>query len=78
MRSNNNKKIINSLACDCGQVCIELQGAPISVTECLCKSCREAAVRISSLPGAKNILTAYGATGCAEYRKDKVAIIAGQ
>ncbi|MBB3045903.1 hypothetical protein FHR99_000139 [Litorivivens lipolytica] len=65
------------VACDCGQVAIELQGRPILVSECLCNSCREAASRLASLPGAKNILTSYGATGCAEYRKDCVRFISG-
>jgi hypothetical protein len=54
-----------------------VQGAPILVSECLCNSCRAAAYRLAKLPGARNILTSYGATPCAEYRKDRVRILSG-
>ncbi len=65
------------VACKCGRTRLELTGGPICVTECLCNSCREAAGRIARLPGGPDILTAYGATPCAEYRKDRVRIVAG-
>ncbi|GHA76812.1 hypothetical protein [Cognatilysobacter bugurensis] len=38
--------------------------------------CRGSA-RLAALPGAKNILTSYGATACAEYRKDRVQFVSG-
>jgi hypothetical protein len=63
--------------CACGQTCLELKGDPILVSECLCDSCRSAAGRLAMLPGAKNVLTSYGATPCAEYRKDRVRILSG-
>jgi hypothetical protein len=63
--------------CACGQTRLELQGNPILVSECLCNSCRAAADRLATLPGAKNTLTPYHATPTAEYRKDRVRILSG-
>ena len=60
------------VGCACGQTRLELRGDPILVSECLCDSCRAAADRLAALPGGKTILTSYGATPCAEYRKDRV------
>ena len=68
---------ITNVECACGQTHLELRGDPILVSECLCDSCRSAAGRLAMLPGAKNILTSYGATPCAEYRKDRVRILSG-
>ena len=65
------------IGCACGQTRLELHGEPILVSECLCTSCRQAAARLAELPGAPDMLTAYGATPCAEYRKDRVRIVAG-
>ena len=65
------------LACRCKETRLRLLGDPILVSECLCSSCRSAADRLSRLPHATNILTAYGATPCAEYRKDRMAVVAG-
>ncbi len=66
-----------NIGCACGQTCLELQGEPILVSECLCDSCRAAADRLATLPGARNILTSYGATPSAEYRKDRVRVLSG-
>ncbi len=68
---------ITTIGCACGQTCLEVQGDPILVSECLCDSCRAAADRLAVLPGAKNVLTSYGATASAEYRKDRVRILSG-
>ncbi len=65
------------LKCTCGQTLLEVRGEPILVSECLCDSCRTAAARLAALPGARSLLTPYGATPCAEYRKDRVRIISG-
>lgn len=65
------------LTCGCGQTRLALTGKPILVSECLCDSCRTAAGRLATLPGAKTILTACGGTPAAEYRKDRVRIAAG-
>ena len=68
---------ITTIACVCGRTRLEVLGAPILVAECLCDSCRAAADRLAMLPGARNILTSYGSTPCAEYRKDRVRILSG-
>lgn len=65
------------VGCGCGRTRLEVRKAPILVSECLCNSCRAAADRLATLPGARNILTSYGATPCAEYRKDRVRIRSG-
>ena len=66
-----------TIGCPCGRTRLAVTGAPIMVVECLCDSCRAAAARLATLPGAKNRLTAYGATPCAEVRKDRVRVVAG-
>lgn len=66
-----------TIGCACGQTHLEVQGTPILVSECLCNSCRAAAGRLAALPGARTVLTSYGATPCAEYRKDRVRIVSG-
>lgn len=65
------------IGCACGKTRLEVQGAPMMVTECLCNSCRAAADRLAKLPGARKTVTAYHATPCAEYRKDRVCILSG-
>lgn len=66
-----------TIGCTCGRTRLEAVGAPILISECLCDSCRAAAERLATLPGARNILTSYGATPCAEYRKDRLRILSG-
>lgn len=65
------------IGCTCGAMRIEAVGAPILVSECLCDSCRAAAARLAALPVARSMLTSYGATPTAEYRKDRVRFVAG-
>lgn len=65
------------IGCMCGSVGIEVSGAPILISECLCNSCRAAAVRLAALPVARSMLTSHGATPAAEYRKDRVRFVAG-
>lgn len=66
-----------TLACACGRTRLRVRGAPILVSECLCDSCRAADRRLAALPGAHSMLTAYGATPSAEYRKDRVEVLSG-
>lgn len=66
-----------TIGCACGAVRIEATDAPILVSECLCNSCRAAAARLAMLPGARSILTGYGATPAAEYRKDRIRFLSG-
>ncbi|MCY1648498.1 DUF6151 family protein [Caulobacter sp. SL161] len=70
--------ICASVACACGKTRLAVAGEPILVSECLCDSCRTAAKRLAALPGGPNMLTTYGATPFAEYRKDRVRILAGE
>lgn len=65
------------IGCACGHTRLRLRGAPILVSECLCDSCRAAAKRLAALPGAGCMLTPYGATGSAEYRKDRIQFLSG-
>lgn len=65
------------LTCHCGKAGIEVIGEPFLVTECLCNSCRSSAMRLGSLPDAKDMLTPLGATATAMYRKDRVRFIEG-
>jgi hypothetical protein len=65
------------LSCRCGQVRLEVTGAPIVSAECCCNSCRSAATTFEGLPGARAILTPYGATRYELYRKDRVKFLAG-
>ncbi len=65
------------LRCGCGQVHLELTGAPIVSAECCCTSCRTAGLRMQDLPGAPRLLTDYGATPFVLYRKDRVQIVEG-
>lgn len=69
---------ITQIGCSCGKTRIEVTGRPFMTTECLCASCRSAAARLETLPGSPDMLTAYGATPCAEYRKDRVKIVRGK
>lgn len=68
---------ITDIGCTCGSTRLQVSGAPIIVTECVCNSCRAAAARLAKLPGAKNMLTPHGATASALYRKDRVRIVSG-
>ncbi|ALN63865.1 hypothetical protein GLA29479_3002 [Lysobacter antibioticus] len=65
------------IGCACGRTRLEASGAPILVSECLCDSCNAAAARLAALPGARDIRTSYGATPCAEYRKDRIRVVSG-
>ena len=68
---------MTEIGCSCGLTRLEVSGEPFLVTECLCDSCRAAAARLATLPDASNILTSFGATSCAEYRKDRIRITSG-
>lgn len=65
------------LSCRCGQVRVQISGRPLIVTECHCNSCREAATRLSSLPGAPRFTSTNGGTPSVLYRKDRVDIVEG-
>ena len=66
------------LTCTCGQVALEVQGAPIVSVECLCADCQSAGTFLRTLPGASSTLDEKGATSFVLYRKDRVWCRKGQ
>ncbi|GGL62055.1 GFA family protein [Wenxinia marina] len=66
------------LACACGTVSIVVEAAPIMVVECLCTSCRTAAERIESRPGAPAVRSASGGTPHVMMRKDRFRVTRGE
>jgi hypothetical protein len=69
--------ITTQLTCTCGQVRIEVAGAPIVSVECCCNSCRTAGTKFEALPGARPVLGPHGQTRYELYRKDRVRFVAG-
>lgn len=67
----------HSIHCACGQVVIALSGEPIISCECHCNSCRDAADRMGTLPGAAPVQAANGGTPYVLYRKDRVRVMTG-
>lgn len=65
------------LHCACGQVHLEVQGAPIVSAECHCNSCRTAGARLQTLPSAPQFLEPHGGTRFVLYRKDRVRFVEG-
>lgn len=65
------------LACSCGQVRLEVEGAPIVAAECHCNSCRTAGERMQMLPGAPRVLEESGGSHFVLYRKDRVRFAEG-
>lgn len=65
------------LACTCGQVRLEVHGAPIICAECHCTSCRAAGVRLQALPNARPLLEPNGGTRFVLHRKDRVRFLGG-
>ena len=68
---------MTELSCGCGTVRLAVEGAPITVAECHCSSCRDAAGRMARLPGAPAVVGAGGGTHFVLYCKDRVRIVAG-
>jgi len=68
---------VTRLSCGCGKVQLDVAQAPITVTECHCNSCREAARRMALLPGAPVVAGQDGGTHFVLYRKDRVTITSG-
>lgn len=65
------------LACNCGQVHLEVTQAPIINAECCCNSCRAAGARLQRLPSAPSVVNSIGATRFVLYRKDRVRFVRG-
>jgi len=64
-------------SCACGQVTLEVIGAPIMSVVCHCESCRLAGRAFERAPGAPAVLNADGGTDYCLYRKDRVKILQG-
>lgn len=67
----------DEIGCRCGQVRLQVSGAPIISAECCCSSCRQAGTRLQHLAGAPSILGPHGTTRFVLYRKDRVRFRAG-
>lgn len=65
------------LVCHCGQLRLEVKGAPISSVECCCNSCRAAGARLLALPSAQPVLGPNGTTRFVLYRKDRIRFVQG-
>ncbi len=65
------------ITCRCGQVRLAVTGPPILSSECHCTSCREAAERVATLPGAVEERVETGGTQFVLMRKDRVAVETG-
>ncbi|MFP2956349.1 GFA family protein [Myxococcus sp. 1LA] len=65
------------LRCACGQVQLQVAGAPIVSAECCCTSCRTAGGTLQSLPSAPRFLEPHGSTRFELYRKDRVHFLEG-
>ncbi len=68
---------MTDVSCACGTVRLAVEGEPITVSECHCTSCRDAAGRMRGLPGAPAVVGAQGGTYFVLYRKDRVTIRSG-
>jgi hypothetical protein len=64
-------------SCRCGQVKLDIIGAPILGAICYCTSCQQAGKLHQELPGADTVLGADGGTNYVLYRKDRVRCVAG-
>lgn len=69
---------MTELACACGRVRLDVEGAPIVSSECYCDSCRTAGAKLEILPGAQRILDQNGGTRFVLYRKDRVRFREGE
>lgn len=65
------------IGCACGQVRLQVAGAPISSVECCCNSCRAAGARMQTLPAAPPVVEAHGGTRFVLYRKDRIRLLSG-
>lgn len=66
----------SSVSCGCGQVCLEVLGAPIMSVECCCSSCAQARERMATLEGVASV-GPQGRTRFEMFRKDRVRVVEG-
>ena len=58
--------------CACGNVDLDVVGAPIMSVACYCNSCQQAGHQLATPPEAPAVLEADGGTPFVLYRKDRV------
>jgi len=58
-------------SCACGNVELEMTGAPIVVVTCYCDSCQQGGRLIEALPNAPPVLESDGGTAYLAFRKDR-------
>jgi hypothetical protein len=66
-----------SAPCRCGQVELEIVGAPIMRGVCYCASCQEAGRQYRATPGAESGLAEDGGSDYVLYRKDRIRCVRG-
>lgn len=65
-------------ACTCGQVALEVAGAPILSAVCYCADCRTAARQFEQVPGAPGVVGEDDGVDYCLFRKDRVTIERGE
>jgi len=68
---------VRTARCLCGEVEIELAGAPILAATCHCDDCQAGSQMIEALPGSPTVLDAAAGTAYVHYRKDRIRILRG-
>jgi hypothetical protein len=68
---------VSRVACQCGNVALEVTGAPILVAACYCNSCQRAGHLLEQFPGSPPVVTPDGGTEYVLVRKDRVRIVEG-
>lgn len=66
-----------TVACTCGQIALEVTGAPILSAVCYCEDCRTAAQEFEKGAAAPGIVSDDGGVDYCLFRKDRVTIARG-
>ena len=64
--------------CTCGEVEVEMQGAPMISLVCHCDDCQAGSSQLEALPNAPAILDPSGGTAYALYRNDRISFTRGE
>ncbi len=70
--------VVHTARCSCGNVEVEMQGAPILSVVCHCDDCQAGSRQLEALANAPRILDATGGTPYLLYRKDRIACTKGE
>ncbi|MHB1927207.1 MAG: GFA family protein [Leptospirillum sp.] len=74
MKRNNQRYLAR---CQCGQIVVEVIGAPIVSTVCYCDTCQAAGHAFEREDGAPRTVGEDGGTEYCLYRKDRIKVIRG-